>query len=89
MEFTPANAYTIDEGAVGGFQIVENPAPISEHRASVTARNVQVREHHVATPLTPKEQFLVPRVPVKRYSIGEPPLGLERQDLACGSSPPA
>jgi hypothetical protein len=61
-----ANADAIDDGAVRRFQIAENPRLVAEYQARMAARNRRVREHDIATLMTPEQQLSLVTNPVKR-----------------------
>jgi hypothetical protein len=47
-ELAPADPQTVQDCAIGGRQILEDPATISGHEPSMPTRHAEVRDHDVA-----------------------------------------
>jgi hypothetical protein len=64
-ELAPADPETVQDCAIGGRQILENPATISEHESSMLTRHAEVRDHDVARVMPTHKQFARITVPLK------------------------
>jgi hypothetical protein len=66
MKLRAAYSIPVQDRAVCGLKVLDDPSTSTEHEASVLTRDAWVGEHDVAVDLTPHDQLFLLARPVKR-----------------------